>query len=244
MQSFLGDYLRSRKSPNEKFIRAVNSFLNQIYKNCELVIVSDGCKETKLIYNEKFKNYDNIKFVYLEQETSQMYYSDSEKTYYRGYPRQIGVDLANGDIVSYLDSDDYLLPQASEILKYYWQKYYNNCVFALTNTWFDNYISDYKKYEWFYIEQEKNSIEGLDSYWNKISSIDNTIFVFTPWCLSHKKNISPKWEDIFSESISEDNYFIQKLLYNYPYKRFAINEAYYVRCNYYDKEHSKFLWDV
>ena len=35
MQSYLGDYPDSRKNPEEKFIRAVNSFLKQTNKNTE-----------------------------------------------------------------------------------------------------------------------------------------------------------------------------------------------------------------
>lgn len=250
MQSFLGDYSRSRKTPNEKFIRAVNSFLSQNSNNCELIIIADSCRETKKIYNENFKNYDSIKCVYLEQETPLMYYSNNDKIYYRGYPRQIGVDLSNGDIITYIDSDDYLLPNASQILEYYWNRLNENIIFCLNNTWYDNYVADYKNYSildkinWFYIKEKNVTIPNLDSYWNLISGIDETISIFTPWSLSHRKDICVKWEDVFSNKISEDNHFIQKLLNYYPYKRYTISEGYYVRCNYYDNENDRFLWDI
>ena len=38
MQSYLGNYPGSRKDSHSKFLRAVQSFQNQLYKNCELII--------------------------------------------------------------------------------------------------------------------------------------------------------------------------------------------------------------
>ena len=54
MQSYLGDYPGSRTEPERKFVRAVNSFLNQTNKNSELIIVSDNCKITEKLYKENF----------------------------------------------------------------------------------------------------------------------------------------------------------------------------------------------
>ena len=68
MQSYLGDYPGSRKNPEEKFKRAVTSFLNQTSKNNELVIVADGCKITERLWRENYSEESRIKFIYVEKE--------------------------------------------------------------------------------------------------------------------------------------------------------------------------------
>ena len=65
MQSYLGNYPGSRKDSHSKFLRAVQSFQNQLYKNCELIIVADDCMETKALYNVHFKGEDNMRLIYV-----------------------------------------------------------------------------------------------------------------------------------------------------------------------------------
>ena len=50
MQVYLGEYPGARTDSISKFKRAVKSFQNQIYKNCELIIVADGCTKTHQTY--------------------------------------------------------------------------------------------------------------------------------------------------------------------------------------------------
>ena len=116
MQSYLSDYPGSRSRPKEKFIRAVNSFLSQTHEDKELVIVADGCEHTKQIYELLYSENEYIKFAYVakNKNTKNMYEktSDNENTttYYRGTPRRIGCSLATGDLITYFDSDDIMLP--------------------------------------------------------------------------------------------------------------------------------------
>jgi len=93
MASWLG--VPNRKDLDIKFIRAVNSFLKQTYKDKELIIISDGCQVTEYLYERYFKNNPLIKYKYLEKQPL-----------YSGNVRNAGLELANGDIISYLDSDD------------------------------------------------------------------------------------------------------------------------------------------
>lgn len=95
MASYLGDYPGRTSNPEPKFIRAVKSFLSQTYENKELVICADGCDRTEQIYNEQFSQFDNIKFVKIPKQPI-----------YGGEVRNAAINIASGEIISYLDNDD------------------------------------------------------------------------------------------------------------------------------------------
>jgi len=97
MASYLLPYPGSASNRDKKFIRAVNSFKKQTYKNIELIIVSDGCQITIDLYNKYLINDKNIKLIQIPKQQL-----------YSGEMRNIAFQLADGDIISYLDSDDIL----------------------------------------------------------------------------------------------------------------------------------------
>lgn len=101
MPSFLGDYPGCATNRQEKFRRAVNSFLSQNYTKSKLIIVSDGCDITKQIYNEEFSRKNNILFIQIEKQPP-----------FSGAVRQVGVEHLKKDcqLITYLDGDDYLFP--------------------------------------------------------------------------------------------------------------------------------------
>jgi len=99
MASYLSAYPGGAYNRDKKFIRAVNSFKKQTYKNIELIIVSDGCQLTIDLYNKYFSSDINIKLIQIPKQQL-----------YSGEMRNIAFQLADGDIISYLDSDDILGP--------------------------------------------------------------------------------------------------------------------------------------
>lgn len=105
MASYLGDYPGRTSNPEPKFIRAVKSFLVQTYENKELIICADGCDRTEQIYNEQFSQFDNIKFVKVPKQPV-----------YGGEVRNAGINIATGEIISYLDNDDILGKQHLQII--------------------------------------------------------------------------------------------------------------------------------
>lgn len=110
MQAYLGDYPGSRSNPIEKFHRIVNCVKQQTNPNWELVIVSDGCDITLKEYEKHYKDDPKIKFAYVAKpKHSLMYAEENGEKYFRGVPRQVGIELASGDWISYIDSDDYIL---------------------------------------------------------------------------------------------------------------------------------------
>lgn len=100
MASFLGEYEGCASNREEKFIRAVNSFLDNDYPFKELIVVSDGCSITESILNDTFREQllsGEIKLVKQKKEKL-----------FSGKTRTSGIQMATGHIIMYLDTDDML----------------------------------------------------------------------------------------------------------------------------------------
>jgi len=97
MASFCGGYPGSpAEGKDKKLIRAVNSFLNQSYTGeSELIIVADGCTKTQEVYEQNWKNNPKVKLFFSQKLPM-----------YSGGIRTIGMKMATGDIITYIDNDD------------------------------------------------------------------------------------------------------------------------------------------
>lgn len=235
MQSYLKDYPGARSNPIPKFIRAVNSFKSQLYKNSELIIVSDGCELTNEVYNSNFKNDENIKLIYVDKKSSnRMYEVKDDKIFYRGYPRKIGVSIATGDFITYMDSDDYILPEHLTIINNLHIKSPDSSWF-INRTWYDNIIGEPEEFKVLFVDENPNKpikIDNLESEWVAVKMKPGLITI-APSVLAHTINCETKWEDTIG--ISEDITFINKLrqelpngnVYEYPtYVRCHMRNAY------------------
>ena len=98
MPSFLGNYEGAATDREEKFIRAVNSCLDNDYKYKELVIVSDGCEITNNVVMQKFKEQLFLSQIKLVKLPKQPLFS--------GNVRSAGLANATGNYIMYLDTDD------------------------------------------------------------------------------------------------------------------------------------------
>ena len=76
--------------------RCIGSILNQTYKNIELIILNDGSKDHSLPVCEEFRAKDS-RIVLVDKENSGV--SDT---------RNLGLKLAGGEYVQFVDSDDYI----------------------------------------------------------------------------------------------------------------------------------------
>ena len=96
--------------------RAIDSILNQTYPNIEIIIIDDNIPNSewrntteKLI--EKYRNYTNVKYIRHPRNLN------------GAYARNTGIKYSNGEIVTFLDDDDYYLPskiqrQAEYLIKH------------------------------------------------------------------------------------------------------------------------------
>jgi glycosyltransferase involved in cell wall biosynthesis len=234
MQSYLGDYNGSRTNAIDKFIRAVDSFNQQLYKNCELIIVADGCVNTFNTYMAKYQLHPNIKIAFVDKKgTPRMYdtveVTDKPERYYRGIPRQIGLEMATGEIVTYMDSDDYLMPKFTlNIVSAY--NVNPDADWFINRSWYDNIEADWEKETVFasYNRNDAIRIDGLPSKWVP-TKLKEKMIILSPWLLTHKRSCKTKWAD--SIGVSEDVSFNQRLRKEYP-NGIAYESAMYVRCHY------------
>ncbi len=82
----------------EKLKRAVDSILEQTYKDFELIIVDDGSTDKT---KEYFENFDAVKYIYQENKGVSS-------------ARNTGIKASEGEWLSFLDSDDEWLPRKLE----------------------------------------------------------------------------------------------------------------------------------
>jgi glycosyltransferase involved in cell wall biosynthesis len=101
MPSFLGEYDGCASDRENKFIRAVYSFLENSLYDKELIVVGDNCSITENVLNEYFKHELNIGRI-------KFYQFSKKQKLFSGSLRSKGIELALGDYISYLDTDDIL----------------------------------------------------------------------------------------------------------------------------------------
>ena len=97
MPCTLSNYEGGAKERAIKLNRAIQSFLRQDYIQKELIIIADGCHATmKFIeVNGYDKEPNNIKVFFIEKQPL-----------FSGNVRDFGLKIADGDLTTYLDSDD------------------------------------------------------------------------------------------------------------------------------------------
>lgn len=82
----------------------LSSVIHQTYQNYEVILIDDGSSDdTKKICNQ-YKNIDK-RFKY--------YYKENEGV---SIARNMGIDLANGDYITFIDSDDLIDEKYLEVL--------------------------------------------------------------------------------------------------------------------------------
>lgn len=86
----------------EMLEKAVNSLLNQEFTDWELIVVDDGSIDNT---HELFKNHTDSRLKYYYQENLG-----------RSSARNRGIDLASGEYICFLDSDDYFKTHYLKIL--------------------------------------------------------------------------------------------------------------------------------
>lgn len=154
MPSFLGEYPGSAKNLPQKFQRAVDSFIKQVYKNAELIVISDGCKETVRILKTKYKKHLDSSFIKLIELERHPLFS--------GIVRQAGINIATGDVLCNLDADDEFTPN---------------------HLWNIKTAFDHKRYEWGYFSlyRKLDNLNGVEEVLNATPDLDSLCTANVIW---------------------------------------------------------------
>jgi glycosyltransferase involved in cell wall biosynthesis len=108
-------------------LEAVNSVLSQSYSNWELIIIADACTDNTNKVIEPYLQDDRISFIETEQNLG------------GAGARNLGLDKAKGEYISFLDDDDVWNPIKTEIQLDFLQKRPDtDLVYCNLNQWFEN----------------------------------------------------------------------------------------------------------
>ena len=198
----------------EKYIkRCIDSVLNQSYKKFELILVDDGSNDSSgSICDEYAEKYAEIKVIHKANEGVSA-------------ARNTGLDIANGDYVIFIDSDDYIK-----------ENYFESVIEIVSDYRYDIIgYNNYKVYE-DHIEEVlrcKKSI-GVKNISDNIGAIKNLISSFI-WAKAFKKDIIQRNNLRFDTeySLGEDTKFLYQYIY-YIDSFYASNKPMY----YYNKTNS------
>lgn len=103
----------------EKYIRrCLDSAMQQTFSDMEIIVVNDGSEDSSLAICREYEKLDS-RFHVIDKENTGV--SDS---------RNRAIDLAQGEYLQFLDSDDWLAPDATESLVYAAKKYDCDLVIA------------------------------------------------------------------------------------------------------------------
>lgn len=106
---------------------ATDSVLNQTYKNYEIIVVDDGSTDNTKRVLEKYDS--KVRYIYQNNKGC-------------AEARNVGIKIAKGKYIAFLDSDDIWLPKKLELQMEFFN---NNCYaeFLYTN----GFIQDLQKYD-------------------------------------------------------------------------------------------------
>jgi len=195
LQSYEINGIKSAKDPVIKFLRAVDSFIRQSFSDAELIIISDGCKIAEQLYDIEFSHISRIKYAYIEKQST-----------FSGRVRQTGIKMAQGDIICYLDHDDYIGINHLKIIN-------------------DNFKGDWVYYNDYLIQGK----DGEDLIF-KEREVSPQLYYIGTSMIAHRKDLNVVWGDGYTH----DWRMIEKYLLPHPSMKIPTPE-YYV-CHFHSND--------
>ncbi len=181
----------------EKYLEnCIDSILNQTFKDFELILVNDGSIDNSLEICKHYKNIDDRIYII------------NKKNGGLSSARNAGLDIAKGEYIGFVDSDDYIHPQMYEIL--YDQIIKNKADISMCEF---KKVSEFNKNELankVVLNKEAEILNNKEAVY-KLGENDSVTYVVA-WNKLYKKSLFNNVK--FKEGIiHEDEYIIHRLLY-------------------------------
>lgn len=143
----------------EKYLdRCIDSVVNQTYSNIEIIMVNDGSTDSSKEICQKWKEKDN-RIILVDKKNEGV-----------SVARNIGLNMAKGMYISFIDSDDFLEKNMYEEMMRYANENMDNIIvcnyFIETSNKQKNGICQIPSSSWEEEMFEKNSLKGY--LWNKL----------------------------------------------------------------------------
>ena len=178
----------------EKYLKkCLDSVINQTLEDIEIIIVNDGSKDNSQKIIDEYARKDN-RIKYYIQENSGL-----------GATRNKGIELATGEYIAFLDSDDWVENEYYELM-------YNNAIQSNSDIVISDYIVD--TYNVSTIYKNEYNEHSKEDYLKEVAMRNTSAF---SWNKLYKRkliienNLSFPIRDNF-ENI-EDQYFTIKTIY-------------------------------
>lgn len=180
----------------EKFLdKCIQSVLNQSYQNFELILVNDGSTDNSLRIIEKYNKEERIKLI-------------NKKNTGVSDTRNIGIENATGNLMTFLDSDDYfdenyLYEMVTELNKH-------NCELVISGL-------TYRDENYRFIKKQLYTNKTTKIVLNDIiKEMVNTLYFSSCYKMLFKKNILEEKQIRFNTNLKygEDTLFAYNLLKN------------------------------
>lgn len=183
----------------EKYIsRLVNCIFKQKYSNFELIIVNDGSTDNTLQY---LRNFNDEKLILIDKKNTGV--SDS---------RNEGLKRATGDLIIFLDADDYIEDNYFETIIHYFEKYPDIELLGF------GYYSDVEDTHLNTISQDvfnynEKYYRAKDEYKGNLVELWDKKMLYNIWNKVYKKSIIDKYNLRFFElNWGEDMDFNKKYI--------------------------------
>ena len=187
--------------------KCLDSILEQDFNNYEIILVNDGSKDSSLyICNKYGSNHHNISVINQNNEGVSS-------------ARNAGLDVAKGDWITFIDSDDYIEVGFFNCLDTYNEDLIilNSKNLSLTGDMSDSLFSKKNKQL-----HNKNSItQFLSTY------IDSSLYR-APWAKFYKKELIKDIRFDTNMKIGEDSHFVFRYLCNIKTMSYLGSNAHYV----------------
>ncbi|GHV86555.1 hypothetical protein AGMMS50230_21630 [Spirochaetia bacterium] len=139
--------------------RCLDSIINQTYRNLEIILVDDGSTDGSSIICDDYKKKD-IRVIVIHKQNGGL--SDA---------RNVGLNIATGYLVGFVDSDDWIEKDMYEVMVDYYLK--TQCGIIVCDMFIadDNRYLRYYRYDWKYKDFQVINLPKIMDLMAKDSSI-------------------------------------------------------------------------